>query len=407
MDRKLDLSSLRTYLAFPVQDREATNRFLIGAALYVAASVVPIVPMIPALGYQYQVMRRVVEGERPGMPPWDNWGRLFMDGLRLLLIGGVFLLPGLLLFFGGMGLYFFSFIGMMSASGDPGLGMVMIWMVSLVLMLLGFSVGMLLMLLGWIPLPLATAHAVAHDDVLAAFRVRQWWPILRQVRGDYLIGWVIFFGLGGLLYTTYMLLYATIVLCMALPLVLGVLSFYMFLAGSAIFAAIYRQGAQGLPATEAAGAAPGPWAPASARPGAAPTLEPAAGEMLAVETAASTESSPPSFTGGTTTPGEEPDLAPAAGEMIAVDIAAESETGTNPPTAVIEEDLTEVFAPELPVPPADTHATTRLDRSALLAGSLPDEPETPPGPAEIFEPPADPGATYRLPPDAGDPENSR
>jgi len=43
------------------------------------------------------------------------------------------------------------------------------------ILMLSMFLGMLLMFLGALPLPMATAHMLAHDKLGAAFRVREWW----------------------------------------------------------------------------------------------------------------------------------------------------------------------------------------------------------------------------------------
>ncbi len=251
MEQSLHLSSLRAYLAFPLREREAVNRFMVGAALYIAGSIIPIIPMIPALGYQYQVMQRVIAGQGPSMPAWEDWGRLFKDGLKLFLIGAVYLLPGSVFMFGGYAIYMIAVFGMMGAGRNPSNGQIFGFLGGMAALFIGMTLGMLLGLLGSLPLPMAAAHAVAQDRVSAAFQVGRWWPILRRSLGDFVVAWIVFYGLFALLYLIFALLYMTIILCLALPLALGALSFYMLLTGSAIFADIYRQSAAGAPAGEA------------------------------------------------------------------------------------------------------------------------------------------------------------
>ncbi len=108
--RRNALSDLKPLFLFPFQGPDWANRFIIGCALLSAGWIgYPCSPSVALLyGYAVEVMRRVIGGEEPNLPPWQDWGRLFMDGLRAFAVGLVYFLPGTLVYFGGMGLYFAS-----------------------------------------------------------------------------------------------------------------------------------------------------------------------------------------------------------------------------------------------------------------------------------------------------------
>ncbi len=88
---------------------------------------------------------------------------------------------------------------------------------------------------------MATAHAIKHDKLSAAFRVREWWALLRVNALGYFITWVIVTGLLGILYFVSMLLYSTILLCLFIPLIIAPGSFYVGLVGAALFGQTYRE----------------------------------------------------------------------------------------------------------------------------------------------------------------------
>ncbi|MFM8319344.1 MAG: DUF4013 domain-containing protein [Chloroflexota bacterium] len=242
----VDLSSIKQFFTFPFQDRQSTNRFLIGMALMIAGSIIPLVPMLPALGYIYRIMQRTARGEAPSMPPWEDWGGLFLDGLKLIVIGMAYLLPGSLVMIGGMAAYFIAVFGVAAAGegSDASTAMGILMMLAVGVMLLSYIGGMLLSFLGGVPLPIAAAHAAATGQVSSAFRVRQWSAVLRRVKGDYLLGWVLVFGLIGLFYLLFVIMYMTIVLCALLPLAAGAMAFWLYLTGGPLFAAIYYTGVQ-------------------------------------------------------------------------------------------------------------------------------------------------------------------
>lgn len=247
MSEAITTSSLKDVFKFPFQGPNWQSRFMVGAALTFANSFIPFVPLVFVYGYFLQVMRQAAKGEDLSLPAWDDWGKLGMDGLRAILVGLVYLLPGMLVFFGGMALYMaasFAFPLLMSGAQDESsLAVVwlMIFLASMVIMFVSMFIGSLLLMLGAIPMPVAMAHFVSQDKVSAAFRVREWWPLLRANKLGYFISWVVVAGLMAILYLAIMLAYYTIILCCLIPFLLAPISFYLLLVGSALFGQTYRE----------------------------------------------------------------------------------------------------------------------------------------------------------------------
>jgi hypothetical protein len=242
MMEETTMAYLKDVFQFPFRGPDWRNRFIVGCALIAASFLIPILPLIFVCGYVLQVMRQAIDGEELTLPVWDDWGRLAIDGLRTMVVGFVYLLPGLLVMFGGMALYF---VGVVSApiaeqAGNEVL-FPLLFLGSFLVMFLSMFVGTLLTLLGTIPLPLATAHFAAQDEVPAAFRFREWWGMLRANPLGYFIAWVIAAGLGGVLYLALMLVYYTVVLCCAIPLLVGPVGFYTLLVGAALFGRVYGE----------------------------------------------------------------------------------------------------------------------------------------------------------------------
>ena len=67
---------LNHLLAFPVKDAQARKQFLIGALLYLASFIIPIIPSLFAIGYGMRIMRQVLRGEQPRMIECDDWGEM-------------------------------------------------------------------------------------------------------------------------------------------------------------------------------------------------------------------------------------------------------------------------------------------------------------------------------------------
>src|ERR1035437_6936506 len=94
MSETVTISSLKVLFHFPFQGPKWQNNFLVGSVLTFGSFIIPIIPLIFVAGYSVQIMRQAIQGEKPEMPEWNDWGKLASDGLRMLGVGLIFLLPG-------------------------------------------------------------------------------------------------------------------------------------------------------------------------------------------------------------------------------------------------------------------------------------------------------------------------
>lgn len=249
MSEAIATAPLRAVFQFPFQGPKWQERFLIGSALVLAGIAIPIVPTLLAYGYALQVMRQAIKGESLSLPAWDDWGKFGLDGLRGTVVSLAYLLPGLLILIGGMAIYLVSVFvlpiaaAMAEQEGSAALAipMALLFLASLGIMMLSMFLGMLLMLVGLLPLPFATAHMIACDRLGAAFRVREWWKVLRANWLGYGISLVVAAGLMTVSYIVPTLLYYTAVLCCLVPLIAAPIGFYLTLVSAAIFGQCYRE----------------------------------------------------------------------------------------------------------------------------------------------------------------------
>jgi hypothetical protein len=178
-----------------------------------------------------------------------------MDGLRMMAVGLAYSLPGILIFLIGMGLYFvasFTFPFMAIEGGrDTEILFPMLMLGSTAVLFLSLFFGTLATILGAIPLPVALAHFVARDEVSAAFRLREWWPLLRANKMGYFVAWVLIAGLMAIVYLAFMLAYYSVVLCCFTPLLIAPIGFYLYLVSAGLFGLIYRESKQILAASDA------------------------------------------------------------------------------------------------------------------------------------------------------------
>ena len=246
MSEAIALTPLKALLKFPFQGPDWRNRFLTGTAVTLAGFFVPLLPTIFVSGYTVRIMRRAIQGQDLEPLPWDDWGKLGVDGLRLLVVSLVYTLPGILVLTAGWFLYMissFSFPLLMSGAGGRGNeGLAMLVMFGgMAILMLSMFLGFALILVCLIPLPAAMAHFVAQDKVAAAFRVREWWPLLRANRSGYFAAWVVIFGLITLLNFVITLAYYSVVLCCLIPFLAAPVGFYVSLVALALFGQTYRE----------------------------------------------------------------------------------------------------------------------------------------------------------------------
>lgn len=249
MSEALTVISLKKLFRFPFEAPKWASRFLVGAVLFLANYVVPIIPGIFVSGYLVRVLRQSVSGEDPQLPAWEEWGDLFKDGFFVTIISFVYFLPGMVVSIGGMLLYYVATfaVPLVAALGGEaeqvGVMIPLLLLVSMVILFVSMFVGMVLTILGAVAMPLATAHYVAEGSLGAAFRLRAWWRILRADSLSYLISWVVVAGLMMLLYMTSILAYSTLILCCLIPFLMAPAMLYLGLVGAALFGQTYRENA--------------------------------------------------------------------------------------------------------------------------------------------------------------------
>ena len=235
MIANFDLSQL---FLFPVKDNEARKNFLIATLVYFASFIIPIIPIIFAMGYTARIMRRVVNGEEPRMVAWDDWESMFKDGLYLFGVRLAYSLPLLIIV---VPLY----IGMMltpvwmemgNNTNDAmafapfllfGLGMIVIFPISLAL---------------GIVLPAAENHVVITSEFAAGFRVREWWAIFRANWTGFLLAYLIAIVASSILSMLVGIAMITIVLFCVLPFIMPAIAAYLNFVMYAAFAQAYKEG---------------------------------------------------------------------------------------------------------------------------------------------------------------------
>lgn len=223
------------FLRFPFDDERWRNKAVIGGLLTLFGVI--ILPLyLPLAGYAVRIMQQTIEGESPSLPEWDDWGELFLDGLRFTIVGIVYNLPALLFLCCAYVLWAFSFPLMSQTGPEPPPEMMFATMIPFfVLMGVGTILSLPLVFLSLV----AASRLVAEDSLSSAFQFGEVWRLARVGFGNYLLAIIVLCGFYMLAYTvTFMSLYTIIFACL-FPVLLGLLGFYMAVLVGALFGSAY------------------------------------------------------------------------------------------------------------------------------------------------------------------------
>lgn len=75
--------------SYPFQDEEWAKKIVLTAVI----SLIPIIGQLALVGWMVDLSRRVINGESNPMPDWTDFGGLLVLGLKMSVIGFVYVLP--------------------------------------------------------------------------------------------------------------------------------------------------------------------------------------------------------------------------------------------------------------------------------------------------------------------------
>jgi len=227
MNLAISMQSLKNVFRFPFHDPRWKIKFLIGAGLAFAGSIIPIIPTLPLLGYFARLMRAGARNDDAAtLPEWDNWGELFMDGLRQTGVLFIILLPPIVISIVGWIIYMGAIMAMpLLERGDSGGAIVAIFG-SFGIFFISMAVSMLLLMLAAVIFPAAMAHVAVTRSFVSFFQVGAWWKIMRKNFLGFQVAIGIFGSLYVLLVVVTQILYFTLVLCIFIPFLLIPMGFY-------------------------------------------------------------------------------------------------------------------------------------------------------------------------------------
>jgi hypothetical protein len=164
---------------FVTDDEGWIGKIAIGGVVFLFSFL--IIPVFFLLGYQLAVMRNVKNGEEFPLPKWENWGRLFMDGLYVVIAVFVYTIPIWLLVCIGVLL---NLVILAPDSGGAELGTIIIWT------LIGCFTILLALALAFL-IPSIYIQYARTDDFGSLFRFGEVASIARENVVDILISFLV------------------------------------------------------------------------------------------------------------------------------------------------------------------------------------------------------------------------
>ncbi|HEY9077538.1 MAG TPA: DUF4013 domain-containing protein [Anaerolineaceae bacterium] len=163
--------------SFAFRDLDWTKKMLIMV-------VVPLIPLIGPwilLGWSLEITRRIIQKHPTPLPELD-FSKNLMDGLKMVVVNLVYLLPiFLLVFVIAFSSVLLPLLDMGSKSDVPVFTLVMLVVVSCILILeilYGLFMG--------VYLPVAYGRLAETGELKSAFEVKEVWALLKAAPGDYL-----------------------------------------------------------------------------------------------------------------------------------------------------------------------------------------------------------------------------
>lgn len=136
-----------------------------------------LIPAIPVFGYYMRVMRGTVDGETEP-PVFDEWGDLFVDGLKGFVVAFVYMLIPAIVF----GVTVGGLVTAAASGGDVGFGAV-------AGALAGLAVGVLVSLVFWYIVPAAVVNVARTGNVGSGFAFGDLRPVLMS--RSYAVPWLL------------------------------------------------------------------------------------------------------------------------------------------------------------------------------------------------------------------------
>ncbi len=231
---------------YPLKD---LKKLLIGGLMILPGMFLLLIPAIIAGGYLIRVTGDTVRGKNE-LPEFDNWGNLFIKGLSSILISIVYVLLMIILLLPAILCFVFAFPtpSYYIYSYGPNIVLILLAIIFFIIALIPLIVLSLMNLIAY-------ARYGEKENVGAAFEFREIYRNFRANTGNYIIGYILYFGVS---IVVEILMYIALIpllvgaavggvlgaiivgIIIVLP-IIGILYFYLCLFLVRMFAQIYKE----------------------------------------------------------------------------------------------------------------------------------------------------------------------
>ena len=183
----MDIGKSLTYIT---EDERWVSKVLI--LLIVGFFAWLIFPIFFLIGYAVGITRNVKNGVEKPLPEWEDWGKLFMDGLYIFIAQFVYTLPFLII--ACVGLVASGGLGaVVDSGGNPDAAAALLGTTGLIIGCVGF---LYMLALVFISPAIIIQYVLQHDNFGATFRFGEVLGIARDSIGDILIVILVTMGIG-------------------------------------------------------------------------------------------------------------------------------------------------------------------------------------------------------------------
>ena len=231
--------NLQEILMFPIKDEEARKYFYIGILVSLLAFIIPIAPYIILFGYGAQIAKQILNGKSPRMVAWDDWGKLFKDGLKVFGARFIVGLP-ILVFVIPLVIVSFIFPFMMDNASPSEVETILPIYFAVIFGSICFIFPISLVMA--VIIPAAEMKVLETDDFTALFRVKEWWQIFRANLGGFIAAFGIYYLVSFILAFAIQIIFVTIILSCLLIVLMPAITIYITLIMYATGAIAYKDG---------------------------------------------------------------------------------------------------------------------------------------------------------------------
>ena len=249
MSNMLTWLRLKQIFLFPFMGENWQQKFLVAFLLVSAYFIIPVIPLVFLLGYGFSIINRIIQEypEQAILPEWGSFGKLFKNGIKICILSVLLIIFFLILFSLVFGMVFVVSYGISFLFTEPKDLGVLAYILSAITTIGGILMVGGAILFSILPIFLflsSTSHMAAKDKFMAAFKFREWLPILRNNVSGYFLSGLFMWGIAFVSGTVLLLLQFAPGFCFIFPLFFSLWFTYVFLVGCALFAYAYRDGYQ-------------------------------------------------------------------------------------------------------------------------------------------------------------------